>query len=228
MTESVGKVSFEQEQLRLVSGYNDIFVGIACIITFVSLTTLISEKYLDQLLVLVSALGLAWYFVRHQRMRFTGIVISIAIAISGLILGFRLFVIDSFHDVPPLPSDLGEHVMTLPIMLPLIVPLVITAILSIGFWRFARVPLAHALGCFAILLAILVGVIGTQLQLQAIDGLLNEMEPSTFVDPWAAFSKPMRSGGTCATRNDNRCRPMSHSGLISSLLPSSFSHSIGG
>lgn len=184
MTDEAKKISFEQEHLRLVSGYNDIFVGIACIITFVSLTALVEQKYLGQILVLISAFGLAWYFVRQQRMRFTGIVISVAVAISGLTLGFQIFVIGSIHDVPPLPSDLGENVYALPTMLPLIVPLAISAILSIGFWRFARVPLAHALGVFAILLAILVAVIGTQWLPQLIAESLDELEPTPFADPW--------------------------------------------
>ena len=185
MTEETKSVSFEQEHLRLVSGYNDIFVGIACIITFVSLSTLIEETYLGQILVLGTAFGLAWYFVRLQRMRFSGIVISTAIAISGLTLGLQFFVISSIHDVPPLPHDLGENVVTLPIMISLIVPLAISAILSFAFWRFARVPLAHALGVFAILLAMLVTVIGTQLQPPPIAEPLDELEPMHFVDPWA-------------------------------------------
>ncbi|MCY4128591.1 MAG: hypothetical protein OXG15_05030 [Gammaproteobacteria bacterium] len=186
MTETTKNVSFEQEHLRLVSGYNDIFVGIACIITFVSLTTLITGKYLDQILVLGSAFGLAWYFVRHQRMRFTGIVISTAVAISGLTLGFQFFYAGSIPDVPPPPSDLGGNVTTLPIMLPVVVPLTISAILSFGFWRFARIPLAHALGVLAILLAILVTVIATQLMSQLIDEhYFDELDPLPFVDLWA-------------------------------------------
>ena len=183
MTEVSKKASFEQEQLRLVSGYNDIFVGIACILTFVSLNTLISEQYLDHLLVLGTAFGLAWYFVRRQRMRFTGIVISSSVAISGALLGFEFFRIGSVLDIPPTSSEVGVHVIQLPLMLPLVVPLIVSALLSIGFWRFARVPLAHALGILAILLTILVIVVGTQLPPPPVADAFDELEPITVVDP---------------------------------------------
>lgn len=188
MTEYAKKVSSEQEKLRLVSGYNDIFVGIACIITFVSLTTLIESKYLDQILVLVTAIALSWYFVRHQRMRFTGIVISIFVALSGLILGFQFFFIDTVNDIPPLPADrVTDLAITIPIMLPFIVSLTISAILSLAFWRFARVPLAHALAIFTILLAILAAVVGTQVLPSTLPDPLDAKEPMPFINPWGEW-----------------------------------------
>lgn len=183
MTEISTRASFEQEQLRLVSGYNDIFVGIACILTFVSLNTLISEQYLDHLLVLGAAFGLAWYFVRRQRMRFTGIVISSAVAISGILLGFEFFKIGSVLDIPPASAGLDVDVIHLPVVLPLVVPLILSALLSIGFWRFARVPLAHALGILAILLTLLTIVVGTQLQPLLSVAAYDEMAPIAVSDP---------------------------------------------
>ncbi|MCY4096276.1 MAG: hypothetical protein OXG05_14260 [Gammaproteobacteria bacterium] len=188
MTEVAKQVSFEQEQLRLVSGYNDIFVGIACIITFVSLTTLLEAKYLDQIIVIGSAFGLAWYFVRRQRMRLTGIVIATAVAISGLVLGIEFF-IRGFVIKPPLPgieslpTDIDESVFQLPIVLPFVIALLSSAVFSFGFWRFASVPFAHALGIAAILLTILVAVVGTQVELTDMNIPGSEINETLILEP---------------------------------------------
>ena len=192
MTEEIKKVSFEQEQLRLVSGYNDIFVGIACIITFVSLTTLIDAKYLDQILVIVVAFGLAWYFVRRQRMRLTGIVIAIAVAISGLVLGIEFFRSGSVVSValPGIevnPTDVGESISYFPFVLPYIVALLITVVLSFGYWRFAGVPFAHAIGIAAILLTVLVVVLGSQLGVAEINVPGFEDNEVHVLDPRSQF-----------------------------------------
>lgn len=188
MTEEPRNVSFEQEQLRLVSGYNDIFVSIACIITFVSLTTLVEAKYLDQLLVIGAAFGLAWYFVRRQRMRFTGIVVAIAVAISGLILGIEFFISGTVINAPlpgieVLPTDIEESAIYLPILLPYIVALLASAAFSFSYWRFASVPFAHAAGIAAILLTVLVIVLGFQLDLAKVNIPGSEMNETFVVEP---------------------------------------------
>lgn len=179
LTEIPRIASFEQEQLRLVSGYNDIFAGIACIITFVSLSTLINAHYLDQVLLLGAAFGLGWYFVRRQRMRFTGIVISCSVALSGILLGIEFFLIGAV-----LPSShLSGDAIRLPLALPGVVPLLLSALLSMGFWRFAHVPLAHALGILALLLTIVVIVVWTQLPPPLHADAYDEMAVVTSLDP---------------------------------------------
>ena len=192
MTEVAKQVSFEQEQLRLVSGYNDIFVGIACIITFVSLTTLLEAKYLDQIIVIGSAFGLAWYFVRRQRMRLTGIVIAIAVAISGLVLGIEFFIIGSVISTPlpgieTFPADIDASVVHFPIVLPFVIALLLSAAFSFGFWRFAVVPFAHAVGIAAVLLTVLVVVVGTQIELPEVNVPGSEINENLTVEPYAQY-----------------------------------------
>ena len=116
-------------------------------------------------------------------MRFTGIVISSAVAISGILLGFEFFNYGSVLDVPPPLQELGVQAIHLPVVLPLVVPLLVSALLSIGFWRFARVPLAHALGILAILLTILAIVVGAHLPPPPVADNFNEFEPVTITDP---------------------------------------------
>jgi len=181
LSDLTNKASFEQEQLRLVSGYNDIFVGVACIITFVSLNTLIAVDFLNHILALITAFGLAWYFVRRHRMRFTGIVISCSVAISGLILGFQLLIGGSIQDIQPLDNNVQVGVTRTPTTVPYIFPLLISTALSFGFWRFARVPIAHALGVAGIILTIVVVVFETGL------GPISWDDPRNNVQPGIAF-----------------------------------------
>ena len=181
---------FEQEHLRLVSGYNDIFAGIACIITFVSLITLIDIKYLDHVLLLASAFGLAWYFVRYQRMRFTGIVIAISVAMSGMALGVSFFIVGAGSTVasesvlPIQQINNAEDAIVWLTLSPVIVSLLTSAILSLGFWRFARVPLAHALAIFAVLLSILVFTLSFQFHDLFIEEPIDGLAISTATESW--------------------------------------------
>ena len=154
MTNDVEHPLVEQEHIRLVSGYNDIFVAIACAITFVSLTALIAQPYVRELTLLAAAAGLSWFFVRRQRMRFTGIVNAVVVALVGLSFGFVWihggvaddWRAETFKEVLLKVPDLNWTIAT---------AFVTSAALSIVYWWYARVPIAHGFTVVSLILAIL-------------------------------------------------------------------------
>jgi len=88
----------DEEYFRLISGFNDIFVVIACLLLLVSITWIGASVSLvfGAILQTITAWGLAEYFTRQRRMALPSIVLLLAfvggvLAIGGLILeGFNL------------------------------------------------------------------------------------------------------------------------------------------
>jgi len=81
----------DEEYFRLVSGFNDIFVVIACVLLFISLAWIGGDNIVSSLLIAIAAWGLAEFFVLKRRMALPAIVLllSFAGAIFAFIVGLQ-------------------------------------------------------------------------------------------------------------------------------------------
>lgn len=128
----------DEEHFRLISGFNDIFVAIAAIITLVPIGAIGGG-----LLVAAAAWGLAEFFTRKRRMAFPSIVLLVAF-VGGLFSGL-------FGLVPSAWSEGWRDLGALGYVT--LILLTVAALTALHWWRF-KVPIAMAgiTGCIAALL----------------------------------------------------------------------------
>lgn len=133
----------DDEQFRLVSGFNDIFVVIACVLLLASMKWIaatIGAPVFGGLAIAVSAWLLSEFFVRRRHMALPAIVLLLAFV-------FGLFV--------SVPAILGENNLSFGIA---------SAVTAVGalvhWWRF-QVPITVAAGTAAVVGAIVIGSLAT-------------------------------------------------------------------
>lgn len=149
----------DEEQFRLVTGFNDIFVAIAGVVLLVAAGSLLG--FLGFFAPLIVA-GLAWflaeYFTRQRRMALPSIIFLLVFAI-GIARGVFAFL------YPLLPRGADDEPM-------LAVALAAAATVAgcVGHWLRFHVPITIAAGVAA-LVAALVGTLAATLDLSA-DALL--------------------------------------------------------
>ncbi len=85
----------DEEHFRLVSGFNDIFVVIACILLLISVWRMGTElgAWFGPLLQTATAWGLAEYFTRKRRMALPSIVLLIAFVVGVYATGQHLLTV---------------------------------------------------------------------------------------------------------------------------------------
>lgn len=122
----------DDERLRLVSGFNDLFVVIACVLLLVALAVLGKgwQPWAGALAVAAAAWGLAEIFTRQRRLALPSIVLALAwcggVLVAGLMWRQGL-------------ADDGT----------LVAAIAATAAAAALHWRRFRVPITVALGCAA-------------------------------------------------------------------------------
>lgn len=124
----------DEEQFRLVSGFNDIFVVIACLLLLVSITWIGESISLlaGALVQSVTAWGLAEYFTRQRRMALPSIVLMLAF-VGGILASGMAFLE---------PTSLSEE-------LKIGIPSVFAAIAAWLHWLRFKVPITVAAGVAA-------------------------------------------------------------------------------
>lgn len=146
--------SSDEEQFRLLSGFNDIFVTIAAVLTLFALGWLgeLVAKPAGSGLVAVAAWGLAEFFTRRRRMALPSIVLLLAFV--GGVFGTVLLLIFEIQGpaVPGLP--LSPHWEAFAVSAGL------AALAAYGHWWRFRVPITVAAGVVAGLGAGLTVLIG--------------------------------------------------------------------
>jgi hypothetical protein len=129
--------SVDEENFRLISGFNDIFVVIACCLFLFSANWIISA--VDDGLSYAVILGLSWvlteYFVRKRKMALPAIVLLIFFASSSFLFGISLF----DNDWKGAPAIAG----------------ILTLIATTAHWFRFRVPITVAAGTGALVVAII-------------------------------------------------------------------------
>lgn len=128
-----GAALADEEDFRLLSGFNDIFVAIASLILMAAATWLLHRTgWLASLTVAALAWGLAEYFVREKRLALTAILLMVAFS-GGVFLGIAHLV----HDL-----GFSEEISMVP-----------ASLITIGaiwlHWRRFRVPVTVAVGAAA-------------------------------------------------------------------------------
>lgn len=117
----------DNENFRLVGGFNDIFVVIACaLLLFSSLWMIESQsKVVSYLVFMLIAWGLAEFFVRIRKMALPAIMLLISFSSAAYFLGMSLFSDLSFDKASMLSSALA-------------------GVLTYAHWRRFRVPITIA------------------------------------------------------------------------------------
>jgi hypothetical protein len=141
----------DEEPLRLITGFNDIFVVIACLLLLTSMAWLggIAARWLGALLVSVTAWLLAEFFVRKRRMALPAIVLSLAFVDGILMSGALLLNAEGRHFFDTW-SDVSFLVCA------------VTAFAAWLHWLRFRVPITIAAGVAAALaggIALLIAII---------------------------------------------------------------------
>ncbi len=134
----------DEENIRLVTSFNDIFVTIAVIIMLFSVFQITNDVFhtaddmIGGSLVAAIAWGLAEYFTRKKRMALPSILLLIAFSV-GLFFGLRA-IIDNI-----LPLDTSDTKSTLSVALAALA----TAAANYFYWKRFTVPIAVAAGTVA-------------------------------------------------------------------------------
>jgi len=120
--------SVDEEHFKLISGFNDIFVVIACVLLLVSSAWVTYGVHPSFSMGVVAALswGLAEFFVLRRRMSFPAIVLLISFVYATFFAFFRLF----------------EHMSEISLM----VSAVVTAAAAWLHWKRFNVPITVAAG----------------------------------------------------------------------------------
>lgn len=137
----------DEEQFRLITGFNDIFVVIAVVLAFVALARIGSE--VGGLLVAAAAWGLAEFFTRRRRMALPSIVL-----VGGFVFGLFFGVTNLLG--PSLANGFQGA------MKPQFVLLIAAAVATLGavaHWFRFRVPITVAAITGAATLTVIVGVL---------------------------------------------------------------------
>ncbi len=134
----------DAENFRLLTGFNDIFVALACILLLVAVGALVPPG-LAGFAMAAAAWGLAEYFTRARRMALPSIILLLAFvgAVLAGVLMASGFATTLFVDSPARPD-----------MLPALGAAGVAAMLAAGahWWRF-RVPITLAAGAASLAVA---------------------------------------------------------------------------
>ena len=117
----------EEEQFRVVSGFNDVFVSLACLISLFSvywLTKVFAESVSGFLSTAVAAWIISEYFNRKRYMALPSIVLALTVTLSFYGAAFKPWWIDSF--------DSGFWI-------------VLVVVAPLAYWLRFKVPIAIAL-----------------------------------------------------------------------------------
>jgi hypothetical protein len=139
----------DEEHFRLMTGFNDIFVVIACLLLLVSINLVLG--WLGSIACAATAWGLAEFFVRKRRMAFPAIVLLIAFVAYVFTSSF-LFV----GAVNVSPSHLMEANA-----INYILPAILATLAAWLHWRRFKVPITVAAGTATIvasLIAVLLSI----------------------------------------------------------------------
>lgn len=163
VTEQAAVAVVDEEQFRLITGFNDIFVAIASVLLLLALAWIGYEigpripegpSLMSGLLVALAAWGLAEFFTRRRRMALPSILLLLAFAGSVMFTAMALFT-----------QVIGERAID---DSPQLAALLIAASAAIAagatwaHWRRFRVPITVAAGAAAVggtLLALLASVV---------------------------------------------------------------------
>ncbi|GHU04427.1 hypothetical protein FACS1894205_2650 [Alphaproteobacteria bacterium] len=140
-------LSADEEYFRLVGGFNDIFVTIACALLLAATGWLLRNIYPAHPAIFPGGVAfLAWalaeYFVRKKRLALTAIILLFVFA-GGVFFG----VLFSFPDSPQDPQHLVEGAA------------IATAVAAGLHWRRFHVPVAVASGVAAVLCLVIAGIL---------------------------------------------------------------------
>ncbi|WP_221793404.1 hypothetical protein [Oceanobacter mangrovi] len=124
--------SVDEENFRLLSGFNDVFVVIACMVLLVSAFWLVSDTVAGGWLVALLSWGLAEFFVRKRRMALPAIALLLSFA-GGAVFGLGYG-----------EHSLGDDMSVWPL-------LVLALLVGLHWWRF-RVPITVAAGTATLML----------------------------------------------------------------------------
>jgi len=127
----------DEENFRLLSGFNDIFVVIASLLLLTSISWM-SSAPIGQYLAAITAWGLAEYFVRMRRMALPAIV---------LLLAFIIFIFAGTKYLITPIIDEGAQAF--------IIPSLIATIAAWLHWRRFQVPITIAAGTAALVVTLL-------------------------------------------------------------------------
>ncbi len=175
----------DEEHFRLITGFNDIFVGIAAIISLVAVAWIGGSIHtaLAGALVAVSAWALAEFFTRRRRMALPSIILLLAFA-GGVFGAFAGFLVEHGEAIfGPSPSTQTSALLGSGIAL-------ITAGAAWLHWRRFMVPITVAAGAAAVtatVFALLIAATGVENE-DAIQTLLLSM---VFVAGLAIFAFAM-------------------------------------
>ena len=130
----------DEEYFRLISGFNDIFVVIACLLLLVSITWIGDSVSLlfGAILQTVTAWGLAEYFTRQRRMALPSIVLLLAFV--GGVLAIGVIILERF--------DLSNDLI-------IGAPSAVAAIAAWLHWLRFKVPITVAAGTAALVAGVM-------------------------------------------------------------------------
>lgn len=127
----------DEEQFRLISGFNDIFVVIASLLLLTSLSWIGGDLY-GNLLAAVAAWGLAEFFVRIRRMALPAII---------LLLAFVSYLFMAANTLTTLINSSAAET--------LLFPSIVATVAAVVHWLRFRVPITVAAGTTALLMSVL-------------------------------------------------------------------------
>ena len=152
MANSQNTANVDEENFRLITGFNDIFVVVASILFLASSTWILSrhDKTLAFSAHVLFSWGLAEYFVAKRRMALPGIIL-----LGSFILGFFGLVF-SLRDLSTTPPD-NDWMLSL--------AGVVTVVATYFHWRRFKIPITVAAGAGALAIAITASI-ATGLELE--------------------------------------------------------------
>ena len=189
----------DEEQFRLITGFNDIFVSIACVLTLVAVGWIGADlvgggaAWVVGALVAATAWGLAEVFTARRRMAlpsillltaFVGGVFETGATLATMILGLGHSIVGS--GAPPLFGPHGGDFSATDAALTVAGGSLVAVAAAVAHWRRFHVPITIAAGVAAlatVLLALLVA---------AIPSLETHLTPLVFVAGLCAFVFAMR------------------------------------
>jgi hypothetical protein len=184
-----GTAAVDEEQFRLLTGFNDIFVSIATFLLLKALSWLggsFGGPVVDGALVAVASWGLAEYFTRQRRMALPSIVLLLAFVIGMFTLAGGLF--EWFDGLVAGPGS----------ALPFAAGGALAAAGTYAHWLRFKVPITVAAGVAGALGAVLL------LVLYLVPALDNQWAPLLLVGGLAVFALAMWWDARDRTRTTRR------------------------
>jgi hypothetical protein len=173
----------DEEQFRLITGFNDIFVVIACLLLLVSVSWIGGSVslFLGALLQVITAWGLAEYFIRKRRMSLPSIVLLLAF-VGGVFVAGLAFIAN---------VDLNDDLLTGIVS-------VAAAFAAWLHWQRFRVPITVAAGTATLVAAVMLLLFGW------IPGIRSLMLPLIFFAGVMVFLLAMRWDSSDTQRQTRR------------------------